>query len=717
MRRTWLSFALPPTLLVLLLWLPFGFSLHGLIEEWGVLGVFTTQGPVLFVKAHSLLEAHRLRPLTVFPHAIGFLLHRDSFDGWHWVLMATLIMKGAAASCLAALATRSPRWGVIFGLLFLLYPADTMQLSFRSQHINLSLAVLLLGAALLVRAQQQQAGWARWINITAGGACLVAAQMMYEVALMMIMLPLFVLWCRDGAGATLRSIRQNPAPTLAWIASGIVYLLYVAYASASGGESYQQSITDRHSPFSVLYHALPKLFQIAFVRALAGGWYDAWGMALGEFHSFFYVLAFGLICSVSALLFPRNEGTAPHELVETAKPRNASMRTRVAISGLLLLILGYVPYLFSGSHVLISQRTYLFASFGAALVVLALTMSLARWSKALACAAVLLLMTAGAAAQLYQFHHYLKLSEAQRKLLRTIVENFDAGAQSDKELVILDYSNQLSHVWFLRDNLDSALTYLYDRPVRMPTICLMPGSDLARADDLLRQGHCVEESDSWRFKAADPVPGLSAEPLKDVVLAKSQAVELVIDQDGNVVPDRALDAYRQQLASADTPAARRYRNILNRKPGSRNLGLFESEAARSSHRWDFGKWWSLEVPIQGNGWRPADWKPGYFQHDTATWKSQERASLLFQLMPTDKPYELTGNFDLIANPAIQDSFRIRINGVELALGWQPGYRFTAQVPSGALKPGTNVVEFVSAVDKNYYGLSARLDELEIHPVK
>ncbi|VTU13731.1 hypothetical protein SRS16CHR_00737 [Variovorax sp. SRS16] len=716
MRRPWLSFALPPTILVLLLWLPFGFSLHGLIEEWGVLGIFSNTGPVLFVKAHSVLEAHRLRPLTVFAHAIGFLLDRDSFDGWHWVLIATLVLKGAAASYLAAFATRSPRWGVFFGLLVLLYPADTMQLSFRSQHINLSLAALMLGAALLVRAQGQRTGWVRWISVLVGASCILAAQMMYEVALMMVVLPLFVLWCRIGTRPTWLEVRKNPAPTLAWIAAALAYVLFVLYASASGGAAYQETITDRHSPFKLLFHALPRLFDVALVRALVGGWYDAWGMGVKEFHRYGYLFAFGLICSACVVVFPRNEQTAPPADGVAGRFSERHLRLRLVISGLILLMLGYVPYLFSGSHVLISQRTFLFATFGAALVVVAVVMSLARVSKLLACAAVVFFMTAGAAAQLYQFHHYVNISEAQRKVLRAIVENFNGDMQGGKTLVILDYSNQLSHTWLLRDNLDSALTYLYDKPISLPDICLMPDGDWQRLDSIGRSGRCIEDSQNWTFKAAGPLPNTATPPAADIVRPKSRVIQIVINEDGSVVPDRALDAYREQLASADTPAARRYRNILNPVPQRVHLDLFKAVTPGASYRWDFGDWWSLEQPFRGTGWREADWSAiGYLHHDAAAWKSQEKSRLLFEILPVDKAYRLTGHFDMVRNAAIKDSISVRVNDVRVPLVWSPPYKFGAEIPEGTLRAGTNTIEFDSSVDNTFYDLSARLSEIEIRP--
>jgi hypothetical protein len=713
-RRTWPAFALPSVVVVLMLWLPFGFSLHGLLEEWGVLGLFTNTGPVLFVKSQTMLEAHRLRPLTVFPHAVAYLLDRDSFDSWNWILMATLVLKGGAASYLAAIATRSPRWGVFFGVLVLLYPADTMQLSFRSQHINLSLSLLLLGAAVLVRTQYQEAGWARRVLIALGCASMLAAQMMYEVALMIIGLPLFVLWCREGTAATLRELRRNLWPALGWIASAVLYVLYVVVASASGGDSYQQTITNRNSPFTVLYQALPKLFDVGIARALVGGWFDAWGMAAREFRSYLYLFAFGLISSGCILFFPASEQErSGHSVVFASKFRAVFSQMRMAVVGALLLVLGYVPYLFSASHVLISQRTFLFSTLGAALIVTALVMSLAKFSKMLACASVALLLTTGAASQLYQFHHYVALSEDQRKILRAIVENFDPSTQTGKTLLILDHSGRLSHSWMLRDNLDFALTYLYGKSVESPYICLMPTGDWQKLDSIARTGRCIEDSQAWTFRPAEMIAKMPAPAASDIVKPKSQLLQISIDLNGNVAPDSGLALYRRLLETADTPSARRYRNILKPDRPLAALNLFRSAEGESTYRWDFGKWWSLEQPTQGSGWREAEWSQGYLHHDAAAWKSQEKSSLIFNINPSDQLYEVAGTFDLVRNASIRESMRVLVNGDELPIRWATASNFSASIPKGLLRHGTNVLELNSAVDKDYYGLSARLTSIEV----
>ena len=714
-RISWLGWALPSAAVVLLLWLPFGFSLHGLIEEWDVLGTFTISGPVLFVTPHSFFEVHRLRPLTVFPHALGYLLDRDSFDAWHWIMMAMLVLKGAASSYLGTRITRSPRWGVCFGLLVLLYPADTMQLSFRGLHINAALAMVLLGAALLVYAQDRRPGVGRWLVVALGAASLVAAQLMYEVAFTLVLFPLLVLWCRDGFGLAWQKLRVQSLPTLGWIVAALLYAGYVVWASSKGGQSYQQSLTDGHSPVDILRAALPKLFQIGMLRAFVGGWFDAWGIAKTEFAGRAYLFAFGLVSSLLVLAWPRCEPQST-EAVRPAHDLSWAHLGRMVLAGLVLFVLGYGPYLFSGAHVLISQRTYLFAAPGAALVVLVLLIALSRAWRPLAGAAILGFMTLGAAAQLYQFQHYVQISEAQRKILRVIVENFD-GEAGAKSLLILDGSNRLSHTWFLRDNLHLALTYLYDRPVNPPEICLMPSGERQQLDALGRAGRCIEEADRWVFQNAAAVPGVTASPQSAKAIAKSDLITLRIQADGSVVPDPALEAYRAQLATADTPSARRYRGILRPEVGGLHLGLFASPENADSYRWDFGRWWSLEEPTRGNGWREAEWKIGRLHHDASAWKTQKKSSLLFELSPKAAPYALSGTFTAIVSPSIKDSIQLRLNGMDVPIHWISELKFIATVPPHVLRKGTNTLEVNSATDRGYYDLSAQLSDFAIGPIR
>jgi hypothetical protein len=122
----------------------------------------------------------------------------------------------------------------------------------------------------------------------------------------------------------------------------------------------------------------------------------------------------------------------------------------------------------------------------------------------------------------------------------------------------------------------------------------------------------------------------------------------------------------------------------------------------------------MELPTHGSGWREAEWEVNNFHHRASAWKSQERSSLLFDLAPTHQPYVLQGRFDLIVSESIRKSIRIILNEHDVDYRWLADGRFEADIPYGILIQGQNKIEFNSATDSSYYGLSARLDWFEVH---
>jgi len=714
LKRTWLPFIISPVLIVLLLWLPFGFQLNGLIEEWDVLALFTKNGLFFWAGADTPLAAHRLRPLTALPHAVAYFLNPDSFVFWHLLQMLSLVLKGVAASIIAWFLTRSRGWAMFLGALVILYPADTMQLSFRGIHINISLALVLFAAAMLVTAYDQPRRAIRFGLALAGAISLGVAILMYEAALFLAPMPFLVLFARVGFRRTWDYIRTYPLLSASWVITVGLCIVHALLVLGSG-DIYQSGVIGGGGGLaSTLLHKLPKLFSIGLLRSLAGGWFDAAGMVLLEYRNYSYLIFATIVCA--AVIHFRNKIFPSGNLNDSeGRATDSRLSLRIMSIGLLLSLLGYLPYLSSNAHMLISQRTYLFAAPGAAMVFLASLMLLSRIRKWLAEIAGVALLLLGMGAQLYQFHHYQQISDTQRQLLRSIVENFD-GNLGNKTLLILDGSEQINHTWML-NNISNALSYFYDKPINSVEVCLMPEGNWQSRDSLARNGNCVEESDRWLFKVATPVsgPGLvSSPPTPDVVIPKDKIVVLNIKPDGSATQNPALNEYRAQLNSGKDHVAQRYRNILAAKPWPLDFKQFIHVEGTDRYRWDFGRWWSMELPIHGSGWREAEWDVNYFFHRASAWKTHGHSSLLFDMVPTGKPYVLEGRFDLIVSDAIRESIHIRLNGHDLQYRWTGDGKFTAEIPKDILKRGENKAEFNSATDENYFGLSARLDWFEVH---
>jgi len=706
----WLHFLIFPAIVVMLIWLPFGFQMTRLIEEWDVLGLFAKNGVFFWAGEGTPLAAHKLRPLTVLPHAIAYALDSNSFEFWHLLQMLSLVLKGLGASIIAWLLTKSRGWAMFLGALVILYPADTMQLAFRGIHINFSIAMVLCSTAAVLIGYDQSSKKLRNVLTIIGVILIGIAILMYEAAILLTPMPFLILMARYGIKQGWHVIVSRPIITYGWIFTvcmGIIHALIVL----SGSAVYQSGIVRSEEGF---YNNVPKLFSIGLFRSLIGGWFDASRMVLLEYQNFTYLLVSISVCGAAMYIASRGPHSV-HSAANTVGEKRWQLPARIALAGLLLCVLGYLPYLSSNAHMLISQRTYLFATPGAALMLMSCVMLLSSRKKLAASVIGATLLSVGMGAQLYQFHHYIQISGKQKKLLRAIVENFD-GNIGNKTVLIFDNTEQFNHTWML-NNLSYALSYIYGKSINSVEICLMPVGHWQRRDSLLRNGTCVEESDRWILKAANPVsgPGMALPlPTPDVVLQKDNVIVIAIKPDGSVYQEPTLDNYRAQLAHGKTNLDLRYQNILVDKSWVLNAKQFPPIAEQSSYRWDFGRWWSMEQPIQGYGWREAEWDVRYFFHRASAWKTLEHSSLLFQLKPDDRPYVIEGKFETIISEPIRESIAIRINGQDLMHRWMENGKFIAFIPQGILKYGKNRVEFNSATDANYYGLSARLDWYEVH---
>lgn len=152
----WSSIILAPLATVAFIWMPFGFELGGLIEEWIILDLFTKHGVFFFTTPSSPLPDQSLRPLTIIPHAISYWLDSNSFFYWHVLLIFSLCLKGISLGFIGAKITKSIHWGALLGVIGIIHPADTMQLCFRSFHINLALGLFLFAGCLVLFAYEQK---------------------------------------------------------------------------------------------------------------------------------------------------------------------------------------------------------------------------------------------------------------------------------------------------------------------------------------------------------------------------------------------------------------------------------------------------------------------------------------------------------------------------------------------------------------------------------
>ncbi len=489
----------PSLVLILLLWLPFGFHLGALLEDWGLLRIYSeVGGPIFFTGSTGELAQHQVRPIMTTLWAIAYAVDPDSWWFWHVELALSLLVKGASMTWIAHYLTGSRRWAVVAGMLFIVWPADTLQMAFRAVNIGFSAGLSTMAAALFIAAYEARGGAARTVRSVSGAICMVAGAWMYEVVLLMAPLPFLIMWAREGWTPTWRLVRREWRVTMAWCAALSITVAYILFVAVTSKATYQQAVAGSGAQLiETLKTTAPMLLSRGVVRSLAGGWVDAARIISKDLH--WHVYLFAIALAVWVLVYaasPRPQVRAPG--------LGAARLLKMALVGLLMILVGYAPFLVSLGHVAVTQRTYLFTAAGSVLVFVALLAGADRWHRGMAAAIAVVLLVLGMAQQLFQFREYTAIHDRQREVLRAIVEQAPS-VPVGKTLVVLDASQRINHTWMLGSVLHSALAYLYDKADQPVEVCLQPVGVWPR-DTAARQGSCFETPDAWVFKGAPPLP-------------------------------------------------------------------------------------------------------------------------------------------------------------------------------------------------------------------
>lgn len=704
-------FALTSMIVVSLLWLPFGFGMVGHIEEWDILSLFTRHGVFFFAGEDSPLASHRLRPLTAAPNAIAYLLTPDSYVGMHLLQMGALILKGVAGAYVGYWLLRSRTYSVLLGLLVIVFPADTMQLSFRSYHINWSVGLGLAGVAgLLYAYDQREAGLRRAMVLALISAIsLGIAVQIYEVALIFVPFPYLLLWVRSGLRGTIRTSLKHLPVTLAWATSVAVCLAYI-YWVLSHGSTYQSSVVGGQSATGQMI----KERLVAFVltgmgRSLIGGWWDAIMILIVEYRNYMYAVVCAL--TIGLLLAAASSKDRRALQSEPSSPVGTALSLRTLTAGLVMTGLGYLPFLSSPAHLAISQRTFLFSTFGAALVTVSvLALFSAGRSRRLTVAAGTALIALGLTTQMNQFHHYQLISDNERKVLSSIVTALP-NITPTTNVVILDDSETINSSWMLRDNMDRALTYLYGTPVNRVQTCTSPVYAWQYMDKFSRPGKCVKTPTGWNFTDGPAVsaPGVDASKPEDrLQLADSSTAVVRVGHGERTLSDARL------LAGNDT-ISRRYRGVIAESSWPFAFNQFQNQSGSDTFRWDFGRWWNLDVPAPGRGWRDGEWqRNGLFKRRSSAWTNLPEASLVFDLKPRNTPYLIEGRIVDRAPGTDPNAVRVSVNDADqFPVTWTSDRNFHVVVPAGKFKQGRNEVVLNVPPDMQYYGLGMSIDWINI----
>jgi hypothetical protein len=696
--RFWLSAILCAAVTIAVIWAPFGFAMGGLIEEWDLLGVATRGTNLWWISPSSALAPISTRPLTAFPFALAHFLSPNSFIAWHILTIIELIVKGVAVAYLMRQAICSNLLAVLGGVIAIVFPADTMTLALRGLHINFAMMLVLAGASLNIADLTSERS--RHLLSVLGAVLALAAFLIYEAAVSLIILPVMVVFIRSGIKGTLQNLRARAGSHMIWLASAATYVAYFVIITSYTPKSYQASMSPSaaDAPATVL-SALKAVFTIAYPRMLWDGWRDGVSMLLVELNLRTAVpLLFG-VATVIWLIAWR---------CRAASNARSGPLVRALIAGLIIMIAGYAPFALLPSHQAISQRTFLWAAVGASFFAVGV-LGFLVWRQRFVAAylAFLAFMLPSLAFMLVQHDHYVELSNNSRRALRGILAQVDPA----KTNVVIDKTNSIGHTWnLLYGTMQLAITYLRDTREHnyLFQVCRATGMEWEQPFPLARHGECHKESSDWRFVAPVSVsgPGVSPTiPSDDLVLPDDQVQIITVDP----VPPTI-----ETVVSHDptTPASgERIANILAIKPPSQLWRWLKSDQGEFL-RWTFGDWWSLDKPTPGTGWREAEWGYRSGSHTSSAWANRDEAVIDFEFHPVKPSYPFRIRFGLFSNRDLPNQFEVLINGRKIDLMASDGI-YSGVIPPSVLRDGMNEFHLKAPVDPHYYGLSAMVDFFEI----
>jgi len=679
-----------PIVTVVALWFPFGFSLGGLIEEWDILFLFARNGVFYISDGASPLQIHQARPLTVLPQAVAYTLDPDSFFYWHLIQATSLVLKGTCAGIIGIYLTNNRALAAFVGLLTILYPADTMQLSFRSLHINWAVALALFANVLIIIAYQMERRPVRIALTCIASVAFGAALLMYEIVVGLAALGFFVIFARQGR-RIIPDLRKKWDVCCIWIFSVAAWLSFYIWTIKSGRSQYHiNALSD--ADISALAHRSEALASSGLYRAFYECWIEL-GSTFSSLSDFGYPVFFVGIILIAFLWL----GTAASGSTEAVRVKLAA---RTGAVGLLVFIFAYAPNLSTYPLLFITQRTFLAAAIGAALIIFSgiLLLSTALDKRAIAVLSALII-GACFVAQLYQFDKYNRIYAANVKpILQDVVPFIARSAHHSHSVLFNDYG-YLSGTWDLGIELQLALGYVFPKAqVAGIFICE------ARSGRLLprlwgptgQRGSCERTEDG----VALGFPGTRPVPLNDVAIATLQIDGTALVQrpetnlNSKALPDRVT-----QLFAASTW-----------RPED---SMFRGAESRDRYECRFESMWGYAVPCRafgffdGMSYRPA-------LGSTYAWIGETVAGLIFDIDPIGGDYALVVEVLNIVSPSRQ--LGILLNGTRLTTKSSPdANHIEATFSSTLLKSKNNLIEFNTQLNEKS-GLSFALKRVAISPM-
>jgi hypothetical protein len=442
--------------LVVTLWLPFGWKVTGLYEEWLFMSGGDMGNPVRMLYHPYASAAYR--PLTLAPFILGYILTPDSFLGSNIIFAFWALGKGVALYALVRrLVPDNPALAFVSGALLVVYPADDALLTLRVTNVHAGVFLFLIALNRLIVAWQRF----RWSTLLAMVVAEGIALATYDGGILLSLCgPVLLLWLRPRIDKRLVTVAA-----LWWAVSVSFFFHLILTLRDQGSYAAQQLAGSGVGKMHVVDILRSWGYSVAraYVRNFGTGWYEAVrGLA---WQDPYLHLSAGLtvVLIVPAIWLHTRRG-------EAAAPATDTKRYLVLASlGIVAVLPGFATYLpteWRNSN----WRVFLYSSIGAALAVGVACFLFARlfgkWQHMVFIGLTSLLVGIATVQALAQHQGYFEYSQRQQQILANIIDQAPQFEPGTTVLLVDRPPTAAFKAWsmctLVSSCLEWALRYMYD---------------------------------------------------------------------------------------------------------------------------------------------------------------------------------------------------------------------------------------------------------------
>jgi hypothetical protein len=661
---------LPALVAIAILWYPFGFAMGAMLEDWGFYNLFN-EIPTYWnsFPGNPIADLSAARPFQLTPFVLAKLMTPDSFVGSHLLLMLACALKVIASAWIGYFAFRDKRIAFALGLLVLVYPADTQQMSLRTMNISLAEGLMLSGLAMFMRAMLATRSNRRVVLVASSVVACVLAGLIYEPFLPLYATPLLLVWSRYGARPTWGLIRRRRWIVAFWCIAPAINAAYLFYAMVIFKTSYQNALAS-----GGILHALGVNYRYLWTAGFYRVFVDSWRETVHILHH--DTIRYGYIALVFVVI------GALATAIRARAHNNVSNvpRIRLAVAGVCIAILAYAPFMVDEAHTNITQRTFMGAAFGAALFLVAVATCIFRKRRVGLIAALTVAITLGFTQNLYQFDSYTRDYLSKIRPYTSYL--------ADKA----DWSKQY-HLVFDHSGLGGYLTGAY-----FTTVTNGPK---------VRTHHI-----GGNFFLCEDEPASIYVPFYRCSHAGTKWT-ITMGDETTTVDDKEADLIRLSPdVTSYTSRNNDWRDFEMRSERNPIFRTASNNAARYVCRAD--SMWGYSYFCQGEGWSDGRVTLGNLSHEEWFGAISPAPTLYFTLMPEHGvDYELRLTISKSTSAKVREELRVAVNGQPIAL--QADERgFRATVPHQFLKFGENKIAFHNALPAGQ-PLGLVLNEVDLVP--